>query len=61
MRTLRKMLMTFIKTSEGWNMIWLDYCGYPLVKCQSDLTLPQEIFLMKGRMKLHEEMNKVKK
>ncbi len=53
--------MTFIKTSEGWNMIWLDYCGYPLVKCQSDLTLPQEIFLMKGRMKLHEEMNKVKK
>ena len=42
-------------------MIWLDYCGYPIANNQTDLTLPQTIFITKGRMELYKEMNEVKK
>ena len=55
------MLKTFLKTNEGKNIIWLDYCGYHLTNVQSDLTIPQKLFLVKGRMELYQEMNKVKK
>ena len=41
--------------------MWLDYCGYHLAKNQADLTIPQTLFVSKGRLKLHEEMNKVEK
>ena len=56
-----KMLKTFLKTNEADEIIWLDYCGYNLTKLQSDLTMPQRLVLVKGRSKLYEEMNKVKK
>ncbi|WP_400238160.1 hypothetical protein [Methanobrevibacter smithii] len=51
----------FLKTNEGKKIIWLDYCGYHLCDRQSDLTWYQEYFIVKGRTKLYEEMNKVKK
>ena len=44
---------------EGKNIIWLDYCGYHLADNIQDLTIAQEIFLVKGRVELHQEMNKV--
>lgn len=49
--------MNFLKTPEGFNMIWLDYCGYHLASNQSDLTPLQEMFITKGRSKLYEMMN----
>ena len=59
MTLLRVMLKTFIKTIEGWNIIWLDYCGYHLVDSQIDLTIAQQVFLVKGRFELHKQMNTV--
>ena len=54
------MLKTFLKKNEGESrhILWLDYCGYHLASSIQDLTLIQELFISKGRMKLHEEMNK---
>ena len=54
------MLKTFMKTDESQQIIWLDYCGYHLAPSIQDLTLVQELFITKGRLKLHEQMNKVK-
>ena len=53
-------MIPFIKSNEGRQILWLDYCGYHLTERQSDLTLLQVLFLAKGRLELHEEMNKVK-
>lgn len=53
------MLINFLETDEAQEIIWLDYCGYHLCGCQGDLTIIQSYFLAKGRMDLHEEMNKV--
>ena len=55
----KRKLTNFLKTDEGLNIIWLDYCGYHLATCQQDLTPLQALFLTKGRLKLHEDMNKV--
>ena len=49
----------FIKSNEGRQILWLDYCGYHLTDRQSDLTILQVIFLTKGRLELYKEMNKV--
>ena len=54
-------LKTFLKTEEAKNIIWLDYCGYHLANTINDLTLAQTLFITKGRMDLHKEMNKVPK
>jgi len=59
MMILRVMPKTFIKTRDGWNIIWLDYCGYHLVDNQCDLTVAQQVFLVKGRFELHQQMNTV--
>lgn len=53
--------MTFLKTNEAKNIIWLDYCGYPLADNLGDLTVIQYYFILKGRAELHKEMNKVDK
>ena len=53
------MQKNFLKTEEAKSVIWLDYCGYHLKSNQSDLTLIQSVFLIKGRLELYEEMNKV--
>lgn len=50
--------MTFLKTEEGREIIWLDYCGYHLADSMGDLTIRQSYFISKGRMDLHNEMNK---
>lgn len=47
----------FLKTNEGRQLIFNDYFGYHLVEYQRDLTPVQSIFILKGRMKLEEEMN----
>ena len=44
---------------ESRHIIWLDYCGYHLADSIQDLTIVQELFISKGRMKLYEEMNRV--
>ena len=54
------MWMTFLKKNESRSIIWLDYCGYHLADSIQDLTIVQELFITKGRLKLHEEMHKVK-
>lgn len=59
MKISKKRLMNFLKTNEAKNIIWLDYCGYHLADKQSDLTLAQVYFLSKGRLELHNELNKV--
>lgn len=59
LETMSKMTLTnFLKTNEGQQIIWLDYWGYHLADKQQDLTPLQSLFLMKGRMKLEEEMRK---
>ena len=50
----------FIKTNEGQNIIWLDYCGYHLCSNQGDMTLAQQKFISEGRAKLYKQMNEVK-
>lgn len=57
----KMMWMTFLKTNESKNIIWLDYCGYKLADTITELTLVQELFITKGRLQLHQEMNKVDK
>ena len=54
------MWKTFLKKDRGGDIIWLDYCGYHLAPSIQDLTLVQELFIVKGRLKLFEKMNKVK-
>lgn len=61
MMTWKKKSKTFLKTNEAKNIIWLDYCGYHLTENISDLTLAQTLFITKGRMDLHKEMNKAPK
>ena len=56
----KMMWMTFLKKNESRSIIWLDYCGYHLADSIQDLTIVQELFIAKGRLKLHEEMHKVK-
>jgi len=51
-------LILFLKTDEGKQIIWLDYCGYHIRDNQRDLTIVQNIFLTKGRLELYKEMNK---
>jgi hypothetical protein len=53
--------MNFLKTDEAKEIIWLDYCGYHLCARQVDMTKCQAYFVSKGRMDLHNEMNKVEK
>lgn len=53
--------MNFLKTPEAQEIIWLDYWGYPLASRQQDLTPLQAAFILKGRAKLQEEMNKQEK
>lgn len=53
------MWKSFLKTEEAKSIIWLDYCGYHLRDNQSDLTIIQMVFLVKGRLELYEQMNKV--
>lgn len=53
------MSKTFLKTNEGRNIIMLDYFGYHLTNSLSDLTVPQYMFILLGRLELHEEMNKI--
>lgn len=60
LKSLPVMSTSFLKTNEGKNIIWLDYCGYHLTGSQYDLTIPQKLFLVKGRMNLYNEMNKTK-
>lgn len=50
--------MNFLKTNDAQQIIWLDYWGYKLADKQQDLTPLQALFLMKGRMKLEEELQK---
>lgn len=49
-----------LRTDEARNIIRLDYYGYHLASCQGDLTVPQDYFISKGRLNLHNEMNKTK-
>lgn len=49
--------MNFIKSPQGQNIIWLDYCGYHLARTQNDLTPLQAIILYKGRLDLYKTMN----
>ena len=56
---MRMTWIPFIKSKEGRQILWLDYCGYHLTRCQSDLTILQTLFLAKGRLELYQEMNKV--
>lgn len=60
-KSQNKKWKNFLKSNIGREIIWLDYCGYHLADSQYDLTIPQRLFLTKGRMELHKEMNKVKK
>ena len=53
--------MNFLKTPEAQEIILLDYWGYPLATRQQDLTPLQAAFILKGRAKLQEEMNKKEK
>lgn len=57
MRILIKRLMSFLKTNEAQQVIWLDYCGYHLTPLQKDLTPIQALFLTKGRLQLYKDMN----
>lgn len=50
-----------MKTNEGHNIIWLDYCGYHLAERVSDLTIVQQLFITKGRLELYKKLNEVKK
>ena len=56
---LRKQI-NFLKTNEGQNLIWLDYCGYQLADSLGDLTIIQYNFILKGRAELHKKMNEIK-
>lgn len=56
----KRMWIPFLKTDEGRELIWLDYCGYHLVDCQSKMTAVQSAVVAKGRLELYKEMNEVK-
>lgn len=56
----KKNWTTFLNSPEGRELIWLDYCGYHLCKRQVDMTIRQVYVISKGRLDLHNEMNKVK-
>lgn len=49
--------MTFLKTNEGQQIIWLDHIGYHLQDNQNDLTIIQAFLLYKGSIDLHNKMN----
>jgi hypothetical protein len=55
------MSTAFLKTNEGKELIWLDYCGYHLTDRQEKMTVIQSAVIAKGRMNLFNEMNKSKK
>ena len=52
----------FLKTKEAEAIFVLDYYGYPIVKKQGDLTIPQELFILIGKpefdKRLHKEAEK---
>ena len=56
------MLNPFLKTKEAEHIFILDYYGYKIVEKQSDLTIPQELFLLMGKprfdKKIEEEQKK---
>lgn len=57
----RMMLTAFLKTNDGKELIWLDYCGYHLTDRQEKMTVTQSAVIAKGRMNLYKEMNSTKK
>lgn len=50
-------LMNFLKSSEGQNVIAMDFFGYPLASNQSSLTPFQYYFILKGRAELEKKRN----
>ena len=52
----KKTQRTFLKTNSGRNIILLDYYGYHIVEKQSDMTVLQEMFILKGRYELDKEI-----
>ena len=52
------MLKTFLKKPEAEHIFILDYYGYKIVEKQSDLTRPQELFILLGKPEFDEKINK---
>jgi len=52
------MSKNFLKTNEGRQIIIFEDKGYPLVGRQSELTIQQELFLMKGWEWINKEKEK---
>ena len=51
---------SFLKTNEAQNILVLDYYGYKLTERQGELTRPQELFLLIGKVEFDKKINKVK-
>lgn len=52
------MYNNFLKTDEAKQIFVLDYYGYKIVEKQADLTIPQELFILLGKPKFDERLQK---
>ena len=52
------MLKNFVKTDIGKQIIILEDQGYRLTDTQMDLTIPQEMFLIHGKVWINREKEK---
>ena len=46
----------FLKTNQAEHIFILDYYGYHIVDNQSELTIPQELFLLMGKPKFDKKI-----